>query len=438
MLWRALKHVEKGRYVDVGAQDPEVDSVSKLFFDRGWNGVHVEPSSHYANLLRAARPSELVMQVAVGAQSTVSKFFEFADTGLSTSDPEIAKEHVKAGFSCNEIAVPYVRLDEVFAQAGDQEIHWLKIDVEGGELDVIKGWRSEKVRPWVVLIESTRPLTQIQSHAKWERLLLKKGYQFVYFDGLNRFYISNSHPELAEFFSSGPNLFDDFSLTRRARPWCEYVDSQLSVIEADLEASQQAAKALFAEREAEWSRLLSAERERREQLRTENEVALKQAHEKLILAQDMAASASQAQARIENGYAESLAKGDLVPRRDLDNLAKRADQLSAQLDSVRLVSESERADLNAKLLAVHQQLAARDAELTSLRESAEQERRHHAQQLEIRNELLERERENVLRLDAQLCTLKAEMSQRDADLLGMHSKIASLDAELLAKRAASE
>ena len=28
MLWRALKHVEKGFYVDVGAQDPVVDSVS--------------------------------------------------------------------------------------------------------------------------------------------------------------------------------------------------------------------------------------------------------------------------------------------------------------------------------------------------------------------------------------------------------------------------
>ena len=29
MLWRALKHVQKGTYVDVGAQHPVIDSVSK-------------------------------------------------------------------------------------------------------------------------------------------------------------------------------------------------------------------------------------------------------------------------------------------------------------------------------------------------------------------------------------------------------------------------
>ena len=33
ILWRALKHVEAGRYIDIGANDPEKDSVTKVFYD---------------------------------------------------------------------------------------------------------------------------------------------------------------------------------------------------------------------------------------------------------------------------------------------------------------------------------------------------------------------------------------------------------------------
>jgi len=41
MLWRALGHVSAGRYIDVGAQDPVVDSVSKAFYEHGWRRIHV-------------------------------------------------------------------------------------------------------------------------------------------------------------------------------------------------------------------------------------------------------------------------------------------------------------------------------------------------------------------------------------------------------------
>ena len=48
ILWRALKHVKEGFYVDIGAQDPVINSVSLAFYEHGWRGVHVEPHSGYA------------------------------------------------------------------------------------------------------------------------------------------------------------------------------------------------------------------------------------------------------------------------------------------------------------------------------------------------------------------------------------------------------
>jgi hypothetical protein len=47
MLYRALGDVKQGFYIDVGAQDPVIDSVTKAFYDGGWHGIDIEPSTEY-------------------------------------------------------------------------------------------------------------------------------------------------------------------------------------------------------------------------------------------------------------------------------------------------------------------------------------------------------------------------------------------------------
>src|SRR5262249_40189981 len=53
-LWRALWRVRRGTYIDVGAHDPEHLSVTKLFYDRGWSGINIEPvPSSFERIARA-------------------------------------------------------------------------------------------------------------------------------------------------------------------------------------------------------------------------------------------------------------------------------------------------------------------------------------------------------------------------------------------------
>jgi FkbM family methyltransferase len=212
MLWRALGHVCDGFYIDVGAQDPYLHSVSLAFYQQGWRGVHVEPTQQYSDKLRSARPDELVLQVALGKEEGILTFFEFADTGLSTASAEIAEQHRSKGFNSKKTVVPVLTLDTVLTSQGDRDVHWLKVDVEGAEKDVLAGWKSSLVRPWVVVIEATQPLSATTTHEQWEHLILQKGYTFAYFDGLNRFYVSSAHSELIEKFRSPPNVFDSFAL----------------------------------------------------------------------------------------------------------------------------------------------------------------------------------------------------------------------------------
>ena len=244
MLWRALKHVKNGFYVDIGAQDPLIDSVSHSFYDHRWRGVHVEPTQQYSYKLRCARPDETVFQAAIGNQSGKLTLYEFEDTGLSTADIDIARRHQEAGFSCNETVVPVITLDQLLERIHVQTIHWLKIDVEGFEKAVLEGWRNSTILPWVLVIESTRPLTQEESHNEWEQLILDKGYKYVYFDGLNRLYISPEHTDLITAFASPPNFFDGFLLSP-SHPLCKLVAFKAQ--QAETEAQQSETKAQQAE-----------------------------------------------------------------------------------------------------------------------------------------------------------------------------------------------
>jgi FkbM family methyltransferase len=245
ILWRVLGHIKGGRYIDVGAQSPDIDSVSLAFYERGWRGIHVEPTQHYSDLLRARRPDEQVLQVAVTDAPGELRFFDVADTGLSTLDEQIAQEHRDAGFNVSEVRVPAVTLDSVFEMAGPGEIHWLKIDVEGAEREVIAGWNGSR-RPWVLVIEGTRPQSPELNHHQWDPTVLAKGYSYVYFDGLNRFYVSDAHPELAAVLTCGPNVFDDFVLAPQSA-FC----SAANALAAEAMAQQRASAAEAAQQQRE-------------------------------------------------------------------------------------------------------------------------------------------------------------------------------------------
>jgi FkbM family methyltransferase len=210
MLWRALGRVENGFYIDVGAQDPVVDSVSKAFYEHGWRGVHVEPLAEYAAALRQDRPDELVIEAVLAAQEGTQTFYHIPQTGLSTGTQEFATRHQKSGWQVKEITVPATTLAAVFSEVGHRPIHWLKIDVEGMEVEVLAGWGTHPARPWIVVVEATEPNSQTPTWDLWEDKLYARNYKFVYFDGLNRFYLADEHKNLTNMFTVPVNIFDIF------------------------------------------------------------------------------------------------------------------------------------------------------------------------------------------------------------------------------------
>jgi len=214
MLWRALKHIEKGFYVDVGAQHPVIDSVSKAFYERGWRGIHIEPVPQYAELLRKDRPDETVLQVALADTEGTLELNVIPDTGISTFVDVYAQRHeAEGGYEHQRIQVPVLTLKSALRFWAGKDVHWLKIDVEGFEEKVLEGWDSQTLRPWIIVVEATIPGSRETDYASWDPILIAADYQFVYFDGLNRFYLAKEHADLAEAFSCPPNVFDNVQLS---------------------------------------------------------------------------------------------------------------------------------------------------------------------------------------------------------------------------------
>jgi len=180
----------EGFYVDVGASDPVVRSVTKHFYDRGWHGVNVEPVARFHRALLEARPRDVNLCVALGRERGTLTFFEFEAEGISTLSPEFARHFADQGYPCVRRDVEVVPLREVCAAHCLEPIDFMKIDVEGWERQVLEGGDWERFRPRVLLVEATKPNSTEPNWQDWEPFLLGQGYLFAHFDGLNRFYLA--------------------------------------------------------------------------------------------------------------------------------------------------------------------------------------------------------------------------------------------------------
>jgi len=222
LLWRALGRIQNGFYIDVGANDPVLHSVTKAFYDAGWHGINVEPMPSYRQPFLDQRPRDINLNCAAGAEPGEITLFDVPTmNGWASTDAEVAVAHKEEGYDVVETRVPMRTLADICAEYVQGDIHFLKIDVEGFEGEVLKGMDLQKWRPWILVIEATLPGSRETNHDSWEHLVTPHGYRFAYFDGLNRYYVAQEHPELMAELTIQPNVFDAFIPHHLDQAWKE-------------------------------------------------------------------------------------------------------------------------------------------------------------------------------------------------------------------------
>ena len=211
ILWRALGDVERGFYVDVGAADPEEDSVTNAFYERGWSGINIEPVDEYFRKLATGETARYQRARRGRSGGGITRYCILSPApGSPLWIRRPPQRHQAAGRQACETLVPVLTLKAILEHCAPPTIHFLKIDVEGAEVEVLKGLDLNAVRPWVIIVEATAPNSQISTREEWENLIVGYGYDFAYFDGLNCFYVAKEFASLKEKLSVPPNFFDDF------------------------------------------------------------------------------------------------------------------------------------------------------------------------------------------------------------------------------------
>ena len=210
-LWKALSNETDCIYVDIGAGHPTDFSVTRLFSDSGWNGINVEPGPN-ASVLMSERPRDLTLPVAVSRRSGEIQFtLRYPHLDLSSIYPEAETFSGALDERREIVVVESLTLQELFNRYLDgRKIGFLKIDVEGAEVEVVSSNDWKRFRPLVLVIESIDPSTWAPSYASWEPIVLGAGYELAIDDGINRFYSRSDRPDLRQRLSQPVSPIDGF------------------------------------------------------------------------------------------------------------------------------------------------------------------------------------------------------------------------------------
>jgi FkbM family methyltransferase len=234
-----------GFYVDVGANDPDIDSVTRVFYERGWSGINIEPIAANFARLKKRRPRDLNLHLAAGDADGAITFYEIGQWhGYSTIDAAIAAQHRRDGLEIIEQTTPLRRLASILDEhARGKTIDFLSVDVEGAELSVLAGADLDRNRPKIILAESRLPVTvnmvdrffEVPDRtADYLKFLEPFSYLLAYRDGLNAFFVAEEHKDLARHFFFPPGIADRLIHAASIRPY----QAKIAELRAELTKSR--------------------------------------------------------------------------------------------------------------------------------------------------------------------------------------------------------
>jgi FkbM family methyltransferase len=203
LVFEYFQKRSQGFFVEVGANRPRTLSQTWFLEEQGWKGILVEPNPKLCQLLREQRIHSQVFEMALCSPADVGE----ADLYLAYGSGHSAiKPEPGAVLTGERIRVAMRTLDWVLEEGRPGEIDFISIDVEGMELEVLRGFDLARWRPKLLFIEDIFVNHQKHSYLK------SHGYKLIRRTGYNNWYVPQQTP--ASLFSAS-TLLELFTLTRK-------------------------------------------------------------------------------------------------------------------------------------------------------------------------------------------------------------------------------
>lgn len=170
-----------GFFVEIGANHPQKGSQSWGLEQNGWQGILVEPQPELAIELRNSRKAK-VFEVACSSPENADRRLPFYVAGPLSS---LNRDRMAPGAKPEAVLeVPTMTLDEILIAANaPRHFDFLSIDVEGHELEVLRGFDCQRWEPRLVLLEDH------VSNLKKHQFMKSANYRLVRRTGHNGWYV---------------------------------------------------------------------------------------------------------------------------------------------------------------------------------------------------------------------------------------------------------
>ena len=154
ILQEIFKDFNSGVYIDVGCYHPIEISNTALLYNKGWNGINIDISEYTIKLFNFIKPDDINLNLAVSnVNDTVDIFYQKKLSKISTIS-KVQSDKVFQGKTITK-KITSKTLTKILDESiyKNKLIHFLNIDAEGHDFEVLQSLDFERYSPKVICVE---------------------------------------------------------------------------------------------------------------------------------------------------------------------------------------------------------------------------------------------------------------------------------------------
>jgi FkbM family methyltransferase len=149
-----FKNKKNGFYIDIGCHHPMINNHTYLFYKKNWTGINIDLDFNSIDMFNFFRPKDINIQCALSNIEDETEFFFYHNRA--------AKNTISKEFGHDAVTVKKIKTNTLNNIINDEKLNnqiidFVSIDVEGNELNVLKGFDLKKFKPKIILLEYIQP-----------------------------------------------------------------------------------------------------------------------------------------------------------------------------------------------------------------------------------------------------------------------------------------
>jgi FkbM family methyltransferase len=184
-----FKNKKKGFFIDIGCHHPFKANNTFLLYKSGWSGINIDLNKISIDLFNIARPRDINICTAISNKKEIIEYYLPNNNPLS-SEITIDKNFSKIlqdhhGNEYQTFKTKSITWQTIADQYGSllKSVDFLKIDIEGSDLKVLKTIDLNKLDPKLLMVEASN--LDVSERDKIISYLKLNNYKILYDNKLN-------------------------------------------------------------------------------------------------------------------------------------------------------------------------------------------------------------------------------------------------------------